>query len=68
LTLPVDLVWDGKTIRLAAEFPVSLAEHGIPRPRFLVLKLGEVQQVSVSVVADRDVATAVPETGAPASP
>ncbi len=32
-------------------FPVALADFGIPRPQFLLLKLGDVQDVSFSLVA-----------------
>jgi polyisoprenoid-binding protein YceI len=42
---------DANTIRFETEFPVALADHDISRPKFLFLKLGEVQQVSVSGVA-----------------
>ena len=34
-----------------AEFPVSLEDHDIPRPRFLFAKLGQVQRVLVDIVA-----------------
>jgi len=36
---------------VAGAFPVSLADHGISRPRFLLLKLGEVQQASFVLTA-----------------
>ena len=52
--LPLDLTWDGAdTLRVESRFAVALADHGIPRPQFLVLKLGEVQQVEVSLTAVR---------------
>jgi polyisoprenoid-binding protein YceI len=69
VTLPVDLARDATgTLRLVAEFPVALADHGIPRPKFLVLKLGEVPQVSVSIVADPDPATSTMEAPTPVTP
>lgn len=41
----------GDALRIAAEFPVALADHDIPRPRFLFAKLGEVQRVYVGLAA-----------------
>jgi polyisoprenoid-binding protein YceI len=62
VTVPVELLRDAAgTLRLTAEFPVALADHGIPRPKFLALKLGDVQRVSVSIVADPDPATPAAE-------
>jgi len=43
---------DGQ-VRITATFPVALADHDIPRPRFLFAKLGEVQRVFVDLVAGR---------------
>lgn len=52
VTLPVDLTWDGAgALRVASEFSVALPDYEIPRPQFLMMKLSEVQRVSVSVVA-----------------
>jgi polyisoprenoid-binding protein YceI len=52
--LPVDLAWDGgDRLEVASRFPVALAEHEIPRPQFLLLRLGDVQQVEVALVAVR---------------
>jgi polyisoprenoid-binding protein YceI len=52
-TIPADLAWDGaRRVTIDAEFPVALADHGIPRPKFLLLKLGEVQKVTVHLVAE----------------
>ncbi len=38
-------------LHVKTEFPVNLADHEISRPKFLVLKLNEVQQVKVDLVA-----------------
>jgi polyisoprenoid-binding protein YceI len=38
-------------IRLDAEFEVTLADYGIPRPRMLMLKLNETQKVTVELWA-----------------
>ena len=50
LTLLVDQ--DG-LLHIAGGFPVSLSDYGIPRPRFLFAKLGEVQQVFVDLRGTR---------------
>ncbi len=52
--LPAALTAEGAGLRLEASFPVALADHGIPRPGFLAMKLGEVQRVEVSVRAAPD--------------
>lgn len=39
---------DERTLEFATTFPVLLADYGISRPKFLFLKLGEVQEVHVS--------------------
>lgn len=41
----------GPRIRLTSEFDVALADHEIPRPRMLMLKLNEVQKVRVELWA-----------------
>jgi polyisoprenoid-binding protein YceI len=65
VTVPVDLTWNGaEELHLAAEFPVALADHEIPRPKFLLLKLGEVQKVVATLVAQRVAAPAVEDTAA----
>ena len=48
LTLRLDP--DG-VLHISCEFPVSLSEYDIPRPRFLFAKLGEVQQVFADLAA-----------------
>lgn len=42
---------DARTLAFEASFPVTLADHAISRPKFLFLKLGETQAVTVSGVA-----------------
>ncbi len=42
---------DDRTLAFETTFPVTLADYEISRPRFLFLKLGETQTVSVSGVA-----------------
>ena len=53
LTVETTLVRDksGEAIKFQTAFPVSLAGYGIPRPEFLVLKLADVQKVSVRGIA-----------------
>lgn len=43
----------GERIQFRTTFPVSLANYAIPRPQFLILKLADVQKVSVHGVASR---------------
>jgi polyisoprenoid-binding protein YceI len=52
VVLPVDLTLgpDG-ALHVAARFQVKLADFGIPRPQFLVMKLDEVQHIEVDLVA-----------------
>jgi polyisoprenoid-binding protein YceI len=45
------LLKDEKTLQFKATFNVPLADYKIDRPKFLFLKLGEVQEVAVSGVA-----------------
>jgi polyisoprenoid-binding protein YceI len=42
---------DARTLEFKTEFPVTLADHKIERPKFLFLKLAEVQQVAVTGTA-----------------
>jgi polyisoprenoid-binding protein YceI len=43
---------DGRTqIRVAASFRLKLSDHDIKRPKFLIMKLDEVQRLSVELVA-----------------
>ena len=45
------LLKDEHTLQFKAAFPVPLADYKIDRPKFLFLKLGEVQELTVSGVA-----------------
>lgn len=52
ITVPVEIVRPAAgLLRVNAEFPVKLADYEISRPKFLVLKLNEVQQVKVELLA-----------------
>jgi polyisoprenoid-binding protein YceI len=53
LTVETTLVQDksGEAIQFQTAFPVSLADYGIPRPEFLILKLADSQKVRVRGVA-----------------
>jgi len=42
---------DDGAVEATAEFPVSLAAHDIPRPKFLMLKLADEQLVRATIVA-----------------
>jgi polyisoprenoid-binding protein YceI len=39
------------SLRVRSTFDVVLSDHGIPRPQFLMMKLGETQKVTVDLVA-----------------
>ncbi len=45
------LAADASTLRAVTAFPVRLDDYSISRPKFLFLKLGEVQDASLDVVA-----------------
>ena len=47
----LELWLDGDRLRTVARFSVVLADFGIPRPQFLMMKLGEKQLVTVDLVA-----------------
>ncbi|HEX5131179.1 MAG TPA: YceI family protein [Candidatus Krumholzibacteria bacterium] len=52
LRVPVDVTRrDANTLEFETSFPVLLADYEISRPRFLFMKLGEVQNVTVHGVA-----------------
>lgn len=51
LEAPVVLSMQGGALHVVAHFPITLADYGIPRPQFLVMKLGETQKVTVDVLA-----------------
>jgi len=60
-TLPVDVTWHpegspaakvkGPALKVVCRFDVALADHGIPRPEFLFMKVAESMQVTVDVWA-----------------
>ena len=52
----------GATLRARTRFPVLLADYEIPRPKFLFMKLGEEQQVTVDVLARATTAPATSTT------
>jgi len=53
LTVESTLVHNGKAeaIQFKTAFPVSLADYGIPRPQFLILRLADIQKVTVEGIA-----------------
>lgn len=61
-TLPVEVTWHpdaratslkkaGPALHLVCRFDVALADHGIPRPEFLFMKVAETMQVTLDVWA-----------------
>jgi polyisoprenoid-binding protein YceI len=51
LAAKFEMSMTGGVLRVVARFGVTLAEFGIPRPQFLLMKLGETQAVTVDLVA-----------------
>jgi len=51
IQVPLELTLDGADLHIVSRFGVALSDHDIERPRFLVLRLGDVQMVTVDVVA-----------------
>ncbi len=49
----VTLSADGMALAVSAAFTVKLADYAIARPQFLVMKLDELQRVSVALTAQR---------------
>ncbi|MBM4116435.1 YceI family protein [bacterium] len=49
----VTLSADGAALAVRAEFTVKLADFAIPRPKFLVMKLDELQRITVRLSAQR---------------
>jgi len=45
------LLKDARTLEFKTAFPVPLADYNIARPKFLFLKLGEVQEITVAGTA-----------------
>lgn len=61
--IPIDLTWADDELTVESRFPVTLADHDISRPGFLMMKLGETQTVVVDVVAVRMDAASVNSSG-----
>jgi len=51
MKLPLELTYDGTNLRIVSRFDVALSDHEIERPKFLVLRLGDVQKVTVDLTA-----------------
>ncbi len=52
ITVPVELnVGQDGSLRVKSHFQVKLADYEIKRPKFLILKLDEVQRVSIDLIA-----------------
>ncbi|TKJ41000.1 hypothetical protein CEE37_04870 [candidate division LCP-89 bacterium B3_LCP] len=53
ITIPVEVTYeeaaDGKKLHIKAQFEVKLSDYEIPRPQFLIMKLDEIQKVTVDV-------------------
>lgn len=49
--IPVTLSREGDAVRVRCEFQVRLSDYEIPRPRFLIMKLGEEQRIVVDILA-----------------
>ena len=53
---PADVRRDGTSVHVDATFPVTLADYGIPKPRYLGIGVKDVVQVKVSLVATPETA------------
>jgi len=51
VTLALRTGGEARRIEVSCRFPVSLAEHAIARPRFLVMKLADRQEIAVTATA-----------------
>lgn len=51
LSAKVEMTQRDGVLHVVARFGVTLADYGIPRPQFLMMKLGETQSVTVDLVA-----------------
>jgi hypothetical protein len=58
VTGPADVRRVGSSVRIEAAFPVTLADHGIPKPQYLGVGVKGEVQVKVSFAATPGVATA----------
>ena len=52
IQVPLELTLEGTNLHIVSRFGVALSDHDIERPKFLMLRLGDVQQVTVDVVAE----------------
>ena len=52
MQVALELTLEGTDLHIVSRFGVALSDHDIERPRFLVLRLGDVEQVTVDVVAE----------------
>ena len=50
-TARFEMQLSGGLLRIVARFAITLGDYDIPRPRFLMMKLGEKQAVTVDLVA-----------------
>jgi polyisoprenoid-binding protein YceI len=48
---PFELTLQGGALHVVSRFRIKLADYGIPRPQFLILKLDESQSVTVDLLA-----------------
>jgi polyisoprenoid-binding protein YceI len=51
LQAPIEMTLQGGALHVTTRFKIKLADYSIPRPQFLVMKLDEVQSVTVDLTA-----------------
>lgn len=51
LEVPFEMRREGGALHVVSRFPISLADYGIPRPQFLVMRLDDIQRVTVELEA-----------------
>jgi polyisoprenoid-binding protein YceI len=51
LAVPFQMTSTGAALRVSCRFEISLADYGIPRPQFLVMRLDDIQRVTVELEA-----------------
>lgn len=61
--IPLELAWNGGEFTIESRFAVTLADHEISRPGFLMMKLSETQTVVVHLVASASGGDATVESG-----
>jgi len=49
--IPFEMTLAGGSLHVTCRFEISLADYGIPRPQFLVMRLDDVQRVTVELEA-----------------